>query len=139
MHYAVSKQTAVEIIYSRVNSEKNIWAWLHRKIFLMESVVIIAKNYLNKEELKDLEGIVSVFLEIAENRAWRHIPMMMEDRSSRIDKLLLADDRDILKDAEKISHEIAYDKALTEFEKYRIKQDKLYKSDFDLLIEETNK
>lgn len=68
MHYAVSKQTAVEIIYSRVNSEKNIWAWLHRKIFLMESVVIIAKNYLNKEELKDLEGIVSVFLEIAENR-----------------------------------------------------------------------
>ena len=69
MHYAVSKQTAVEIIYSRVNSEKNIWALLHRKIFLMESVVIIAKNYLNKEELKDLEGIVSVFLEIAENRA----------------------------------------------------------------------
>ena len=61
MHYAVSKQTAVEIIYSRVNSEKNIWAWLHRKIILMESVVIIAKNYLNKEELKDLEGIVSVF------------------------------------------------------------------------------
>ena len=65
--------------------------------------------------------------------------MMMEDRSSRIDKLLLADDRDILKDAGKISHEIACDKALTEFEKYRIKQDKLYKSDFDLLIEETNK
>ena len=105
----------------------------------MESVVIIAKNYLNKEELKDLEGIVSVFLEIAENRARRHIPMTMEDWSSRIDKFLLADDRDILKDAGKISHEIAYDKALTEFEKYRIKQDKLYKSDFDLLIEETNK
>ena len=58
---------------------------------------------------------------------------------TRIDKFLLADDRDILKDAEKISHEIACDKALTEFEKYRIKQDKLYKSDFDLLIEETNK
>ena len=58
---------------------------------------------------------------------------------TRIDKFLLADDRDTLKDAEKISHEIACDKALTEFEKYRIKQDKLYKSDFDLLIEETNK
>lgn len=58
---------------------------------------------------------------------------------TRIDKFLLAGDRDILKDAEKISHEIACDKALTEFEKYRIKQDKLYKSDFDLLIEETNK
>ena len=58
---------------------------------------------------------------------------------TRIDKFLLADDRDILKDAGKISHEIACDKALTEFEKYRIKQDKLYKSDFDLLIEKTNK
>lgn len=106
---------------------------------IMESDVIIAKNYLNKEELSDLEGIVSAFLEIAENRARRHIPMTMEDWSSRIDKFLLADDRDILKDAGKISHEIVCDKALTEFEKYRIKQDKLYKSDFDLLIEETNK
>ena len=106
---------------------------------IMESDVIIAKNYLNKEELSDLEGIVSAFLEIAENRARRHIPMTMEDWSSRIDKFLLADDRNILKDAGKISHEIACDKALTEFEKYRIKQDKLYKSDFDLLIEETNK
>lgn len=105
----------------------------------MESDVIIAKNYLNKEELKDLEGIVSAFLEIAENRARRHIPMTMEDWSYRIDKFLLADDRDILKDAGKISHEIACDKALTKFEKYRIKQDKLYKSDFDLLVEETNK
>ena len=91
------------------------------------------------EELRDLEGIVSAFLEIAENRARRHIPMTMEDWSSRIDKFLLVDDRDILKDAGKISHEIACDKALTEFEKYRVKQDKLYKSDFDLLIEETNK
>lgn len=106
---------------------------------IMESELIIAKNYLNKEELRDLEGIVSAFLEIAENRARRHIPMTMEDWSSRIDKFLLADDRDILKDAGKISHEIACDKALTEFEKYRVKQDKLYKSDFDLLIEETNK
>ena len=93
----------------------------------MESDVIITKNYLNKEELSDLEGIVSAFLEIAENRARRHIPMTMEDWSSRIDKFLLADDRDILKDVGKISHEIACDKALTEFEKYRIKQDKLLK------------
>ena len=143
MHFAVSHQTAAEIIYNRANSEKEhmgLTSWKkspNGKI--MESDVIIAKNYLNKEELSDLEGIVSAFLEIAENRARRHIPMTMEDWSSRIDKFLLADDRDILKDAGKISHEIAYDKALTEFEKYRIKQDKLYKSDFDLLIEETNK
>ena len=63
--------------------------------------------------------------------------MTMEDWSTRIDKFLLVDDLDILKDARKISHEIACDKALTEFEKYRVKQDRLYKSDFDLLLEET--
>ena len=63
--------------------------------------------------------------------------MTMEDWAARIGKFLLSDDRDILKDAGKISHEIACDKALTEFEKYRIKQDKLYKSNFDLLIEES--
>lgn len=102
---------------------------------IMESDVVIAKNYLNQDEIRDLEGIVSAFLEIAENRARRHIPMTMEDWANRIDKFLLADDRDILKDAGKILHEIACDKALTEFEKYRVKQDKLYKSDFDLLIE----
>ncbi len=74
---------------------------------------------------------------MAEARAKRHIPMTMEDWSTRIDKFLFSDDRDILKDAGKISHEIAYDKALTEFEKYRVKQDKLYKSDFDNFLNET--
>ncbi len=97
---------------------------------------VIAKNYLSKDELESLELIDSAFLDLAENRAKRHIPMTMEDWSMRIDKFLLADDLDILKDAGKISHEIACDKALTEFEKYRLKQDKLYKSDFDLLLEE---
>ena len=140
MHYAVSKQTAAEIIYNRVDSEKEnmgLTSWKkspNGKI--MESDIVIAKNYLSNDELKDLEGIVSAFLEIAENRARRHIPMTMEDWVTRIDKFLLSDDRDILNDAGKISHEIACDKALTEFEKYRVKQDKLYKSDFDLLLEE---
>ncbi len=104
---------------------------------ILETDVVIAKNYLSKEELEQLELIVSAFLDIAEARAKRNIPMTMEDWTTRIDKYLLADDRDILKDAGKISHEIACDKALTEFEKYRIKQDKIYKSDFDLLIEES--
>ncbi len=143
MHYAVSKQTAAEIVYNRADSKKEhmgLTSWKkspNGKI--MESDVIIAKNYLSKDEIQDLEGIVSAFLEIAENRARKRIPMTMEDWSTRIDKFLLADDRDILKDAGKISHEIACDKALTEFEKYRIKQDKIYKSDFDLLLEESNK
>jgi len=142
MHYAVSHQTAAEIIYDRADSEKDnmgLTSWKNSPNGkIMESDVVIAKNYLNQDEIRDLEGIVSAFLEIAENRARRHIPMTMEDWATRIDKFLLADDRDILKDAGKISHEIACDKALTEFEKYRVKQDKLYKSDFDLLIEEAN-
>ena len=103
---------------------------------ILETDVVISKNYLTKEELEQLELIVSAFLDLAEARAKRNIPMTMEDWSTRIDKYLLADDRYILKDAWKISHEIACDKALTEFEKYRVKQDKIYKSDFDKLLEE---
>jgi len=141
MHYAVSHQTAAEIIYNRANSEKDnmgLTTWKNSPNGkIMESDVIIAKNYLKKEELEELERIVSAFLDLAELRAKRNIPMTMEDWSTRIDKFLLSDDRDILKDAGQISHEIACDKALTEFEKYRIKQDRLYKSDFDLLLEET--
>lgn len=143
MHYAVSHQTAAEIIYNRANSEKEhigLTTWKNSPNGkILETDVVIAKNYLSKEELESLGLIVSAFLDLAENRAKRHIPMTMEDWSTRIDKFLLADDLDILKDAGKISHEIACDKALTEFEKYRVKQDKLYKSDFDLLIEETDR
>lgn len=142
MHYAVSHQTAAEIIYNRADSEKENMGLTNWKNCpngkILETDVVIAKNYLSKEELESLELIVSAFLDLAENRAKRHIPMTMEDWSERIDKFLLADDLDILKDAGKISHEIACDKALTEFEEYRIRQDKLYKSDFDLLLEESN-
>ena len=141
MHYAVSHQTAAEIIYDRADSEKEhmgLTNWKNSpKGKILETDVVIAKNYLSKEELEQLELIVSAFLDLAEARAKRNIPMTMEDWATRIDKYLLSDDRDILKDAGKISHEIACDKALTEFEKYRVKQDKLYKSDFDLLMEET--
>lgn len=140
MHYAVSHQTAAEIIYNRADSEKEymgLTSWKNSPNGkILETDIVIAKNYLCKDELESLELIVSAFLDLAENRAKRHIPMTMEDWSVRIDKFLLADDLDILKDAGKISHEIASDKALTEFEKYRVKQDKLYKSDFDLLLEE---
>ena len=140
MHYAVSHQTAAEIIYNRADSEKDnmgLTSWKNSPNGkILETDVVIAKNYLSKDELESLERIVSAFLDLAENRAKRNIPMTMEDWANRIDKYLLADDLDILKDAGKISQEIACDKALSEFEKYRIKQDKLYKSDFDLLIEE---
>ena len=143
MHYAVSNQTAAEIIYNRADSGKEhmgLTSWKNSPDGkILETDVIIAKNYLTKEELEQLELIVTAFLDLAEARARRHIPMTMEDWATRIDKFLLSDDRNILKDAGKISHEIACDKALTEFEKYRVKQDKLYKSDFDLLLEEVEK
>ena len=140
MHYAVSHQTAAEIIYNRADAEKEHMGLTNWKNSpngkIVETDVVIAKNYLSKEELESLELIVSAFLDLAENRAKRHIPMTMEDWSNRIDKFLLADDLNILKDVGKISHEIACDKALTEFEKYRVKQDKLYKSDFDNFLDE---
>ena len=143
MHYAVSKQTAAEIIYNRADAEKEnmgLTSWKNSPNGkILETDVVVAKNYLTKEEIDDLERIVSAFLDLAESRAKRNIPMTMEDWATRIDKFLLADDRDILKDAGKISHEIACDKALCEYEKYRVKQDKLYKSDFDLLLEEMSK
>ena len=91
----------------------------------------IAKNYLNEQEIRSLERIVSAYLDLAEDRAERHIPMTMEDWSKRLDLFLMADDREILQDAGKISAEIAKSKAETEFEKYRIIQDRLFMSDYD--------
>ncbi len=139
MHYAVTHQTAAEIIYNRAEHKKehmNLTNWKNSPNGkILETDVVIAKNYLKKEELEQLELIVSAFLDLAEARAKRNIPMTMEDWANRIDKYLLSDDRDVLRDAGKISHEIAKEKALTEFEKYRVIQDKLYKSDFDKLIE----
>jgi len=106
---------------------------------IIKSDVSIAKNYLIKEELQDLERIVSAFLDLAEARAARRIPMTMQDWAERIDKYLLADDRDILKNAGKISMAIAKDHAESEYEKYRIIQDQLFESDFDkLLLEPKN-
>ncbi len=142
MHYAVSHNTAAEIIYNHADSKKDNMGLTNWKNSpsgkILETDVVIAKNYLKKEELEGLELIVSSFLDLAESRAKRNIPMTMEDWSNLLDKYLQLDSRMLLKDAGKISHEIACNKALTEFEKYRIKQDKLYKSDFDLLIEESN-
>lgn len=143
MRYYIKLLLKLYIIDNRADSEKEhmgLTSWRNSPNGkILETDVVIAKNYLFKEELESLELIVSAFLDLAENRAKRHIPMTMEDWSTRIDKFLLADDLDILKDAGKISYEIACDKALTEFEKYRVKQDELYKSDFDLLLEESNK
>lgn len=101
---------------------------------IVKSDVSIAKNYLSEQELRSLERIVSAYLDLAEDRAERHIPMTMEDWSKRLDLFLMADDREVLKDAGKITAEIAKEKAETEFEKYRIVQDKIFMSDYDKFL-----
>ena len=110
---------------------------------IIKSDVSIAKNYLSENEMRSLERIVSAYLELAEDRAERHIPMTMENWRERLDLFLKADDREVLQDAGKITAEIAKQKAEGEFEKYRIIQDKLFMSDYDrYLLElenETNK
>lgn len=131
-------RTAAELVYERADTEKphmglTTWAAAPEGKIL-KSDVTIAKNYLSKKEMRSLERIVSAYLDLAENRAERHIPMTMEDWSKRLDLFLMADDRDVLQDAGKITAEIAKAKAETEFEKYRIIQDRLFMSDFDRYI-----
>ena len=138
MHYAVSKQTAAEIIYNRADSNRpkmGLTSWRQGPSGkIAKTDVSVAKNYLTQEEIRDLGSIVTAFLELAETRAKKHIPMTMQDWADRIDKFLLGDDRDILKDAGKISMAIAKDHAESEYEKYRIVQDRLFSSDFDKLV-----
>ena len=143
MHYAISHQTAAEIIYSRADHTQEhmgLTSWKNSPDGkVLKSDVSIAKNYLSKEELEDLARIVNAFLDLAEGRAKRHIPMTMQDWAERIDKFLLADDRDLLENAGKISMEIAKGYAETEYEKYRIIQDRLFESDFDKMVLQVKK
>ena len=96
-----------------------------------KSDVSVAKNYLSKEELESLGRIVNAYIDLAEDRAQRKIPMTMEDWSKRLDIFLAAFDRQILQDSGQVSAEIAKAHAESEFEKYRIVQDRLFESDFD--------
>jgi len=135
MHYAVYGHTAAELIYERADADKphmglTTWAAAPEGK-IVKSDVSIAKNYLSEKEMRSLERIVSAYLDLAEDRAERHIPMTMEDWAKRLDLFLMADDREVLQDAGKITAEIAKAKAETEFEKYRVIQDRLFMSDFD--------
>ena len=135
MHYAVHGQTAAELIVSRANAEKDhmgLTSWEnapHGKI--VKPDVSIAKNYLNELELEDMGRLVNSVLDTAERMAKRHIPITMEDWAKRIDIILEAGDDKILTDAGTISHDQAQAFAESEFEKYRIIQDRLFESDFD--------
>ena len=138
MHYAVHGHTAAELIYERADAEKphmGLTSWAAAPDGkIVKSDVSVVKNYLTEQEMRSLERIVSAYLDLAEDRAERHIPMTMEDWAKRLDLFLMADDREVLQDAGKITAEIAKAKAETEFEKYRIIQDKEFLSDFDKYI-----
>lgn len=144
LHFAIHGQTAAELIFNRADSQKEkmgLTSWDNAPDGkILKSDVTIAKNYLSRDELESLGRIVNAFLDLAEDRAKRNIPMTMEDWATRLDKFLDADDREILKDSGKITKKIADEKAITEFEKYRVVQDRLFMSDFDkLLLEMGNK
>lgn len=135
MHYAVHSHTAAELIVDRANAEKEhmgLTTWENAPDGkILKPDVSIAKNYLKETELEDMGRIVNSFLDLAEDMAKRHIPMTMEDWSKRIDKFLDLTDRPILSDAGHITTEQAKEHAETEFEKYRVIQDRLFQSDFD--------
>ena len=139
MHYAVHGHTAAELIVERADADKEhmgltTWAKApNGKI--IRSDVSVAKNYLKQNELQALGRLVNAYLDMAKDMAERHIPMTMEDWAKRIDKFLDATNRDILQGAGSITAEYAKQYAESEFEKYRVIQDRLFRSDFDLLNE----
>lgn len=104
---------------------------------ILKSDVIIAKNYLDEKEIKGLNNLVNLFLDIAENNAERNIPMYMNDWKNEVENALKVFHYDILEGIGKISHKQAVQKATTEYEKYRVIQDKNYISDFDKLVKKT--
>ena len=139
MHYAIHGHTAAELIVERANAEKEhmgLTTWENAPDGkIVKTDVSIAKNYLKGNELESFGRIVNAFLDLAEDRAKRHIPMTMEDWAKYIDRFLTMDDRELLQDNGKVSAEQAKEFAELEFEKYRIVQDRLFVSDFDKEIE----
>ena len=135
LHFAIHGHTAAELIVERANAEKEhmgLTTWENspdRKV--VKTDVSVAKNYLTETELESLGRIVNAYLDLAEDRAKRHIPMTMEDWAKRLDKFLEADERDILQDSGKVTALFAKEFAESEFEKYRVVQDRLFQSDFD--------
>jgi hypothetical protein len=135
LHWAITGRTAAQIIAERaMSSEPNmgLQTWKNAPSGkIMKTDVSIAKNYLIEKEIKELERVVTMYLDYAENQAAREIPMKMADWVQKIDAFLQFNEYNILKDAGKVSHEIAKKLAEQEYEKYRIKQDKNFESDFD--------
>ncbi len=141
LHYAITGQTAAEIIYNKVDSNKEHMGLTNWKnspngpIYRYD--VDIAKNYLNEKELKDLNRIVTMYLDYAELQAENHNAMTMKDWVEKLNAFLQFNGKEILHNAEKISAKVAQELAYREYDKFKVKQDKLYKSDFDNFLNET--
>lgn len=143
LHFAIHGATAAEVIMKRADAEKEymgLTAWKNAPDGkILKRDVSTAKNYLELSEIRSLDRIVNMYLDYAELQAERRVPMTMEDWSNRLNAFLKFNEMEILEDAGKVTAAIAKAFAESEYEKYRIKQDRLYKSDFDKLIEESEK
>ena len=135
LHFAISGQTAAEIIYQRVSSEKTnmgLTSWKNApKGAIRKNDVSIAKNFLNEKELDGLNRIVTMYLDYAEMQAQKGVVMHMKDWIEKLDAFLQFNEKEILKDSGKISHEIALGLAESEYDKFRVVQDRILESDFD--------
>ena len=142
LHWAIHGQTAAEVIVARADAEKlnmglTTWQDAPRgKVQKFDAVV--AKNYLSQEEMVQLSRLVNAYLDIAEDMATRQLPMTMQDWELRLNQFIEVTNREVLQDAGKVTAEIARAHAETEFEKYRIVQDRLFESDFDRLLRRLN-
>ena len=143
LHFAISHQTAAEIVYTRANHQKQnmgLTTWKNAPTgTIRKPDVSVAKNYLNEEELENLNRIVTMFLDYAESQAKKQRVMYMKDWVLKLDAFLQFNEEDILQDNGKVTHEIAKAFAESEYEKYRAIEDKNYKSDFDLFLEDVKK
>ena len=141
LHWAIHGQTAAEVVYNRADSEAKymgLKTWKDAPYGKIQKFdVSVAKNYLNEEELRSMARIVNAYLDLAEVRANKHIPMTMEDWAKQFDGVLQLTQYEILAHSGSISAEVAKRHAESEFEKYRIKQDRLFTSDFDHFILES--
>lgn len=142
LHWAVTSKTAAQLIAERADSSKptmGLQTWKNApKGKILKSDVGVAKNYLNEKEIKELERIVSMYLDYAENQTARQIPIKMSDWVSKLDVFLKFNEYDILKDAGKVSHEVALKLAEGEYDKFRVSQDRNYESDFDEEVKKLN-
>ncbi len=140
LYWAIHGQTAAEVILSRADASKDrmgLTTWKDAPGGKIQKFdVSVAKNYLTENEMEQLQRLVSAYLDVAEDMAMRQIPMTMQDWETRLNRFIVATDREILQDAGKVTAEIAQAHSESEFEKYRIVQDRLFESDFDRMLKE---